>query len=68
MSYFKEKTKNIMGFGGGSCGIPSSNVKGKSHLLSLKKPLKYGESSLKSNLDYFMQRGSCVESWVKFNP
>ena len=34
--------------------LASPNMEAKSQFLSIKKPLKYGELSLKSDLDYFM--------------
>jgi len=46
--------------------LASLNIGAKSQLLSLKKPLKYSQISLKLDVDYLMPKyhGTLVESWV----
>ena len=47
----------------GSHGVSSPNMEAKSQLLSLKKTFKYGQLSLKSDLDSFMHKYSWDLCW-----
>ena len=48
--------------------LASLNIEARSQLLSLKKPLKYGQISLKLDLDYLMPKyhRASIETWVWF--